>query len=392
MFYHNKTYFAWAIAYLNFKKNLFNDFVPPGFYLLSAGLHLLLKHGSLAFWQKVIDLLAGELIIVFFSLKTISHKKWWLVPVIGFTSVGFLSPLVAQGGEGPVALLIILGLYYWQEKKFIKASLFFSLSVWFKFLFYFIAPALFIFSFFYWQKLTFKLKRQLLLGTFIILLSIVLYQLLDNFQDLTFQFNRQGIPQLEVISLYFGWYLFTLILGFPFLLIANRNYKLNLFFYCGLVVWIILAIYRYCYYYAFPIFALFFASVFYKNTAYLKINVGKIFLTVLFGISVFFILPYLTPPDATLPIKKEEYQKVIKIISANYQGGFVVIPMSFALEFPYKNYSHDGLPKDKNMLRQIEWIVARPDIPEKLTAIKECQAIYQENISSLISLYRYQCH
>jgi hypothetical protein len=394
LFYYGRVYFGWKIFYDNFPHHFFTNFNPSTFEFISTVLSFF-THRSIAFWQKVIDLVSGGLIIIFFSLRTINSKKWWLVPIIGFSSVAFWSPLISQGGEGIVSLLIVVGLYYWQQKKYIVGGLLFGLSIWFKFLFYFILPVVVIFTIYEWIKTSASRRKQLLMGIFLILISVGIYQTLDRFQDFSFHLSKnKAASSLLTLNLSNPvlssslLYLYAVIISFPFCVIAHKYIKANLYLFCALFALLVLSMFGFVYYYSFPIVAFLFASMFYDKK-YPPISKRTVVLSALLSFLVFFRTPYLS---STRPATKQEHQKTISIINKNYQGGFVVIPLNFALEFPFKNISHDALPADKERLKQIEWIVAQENVPQVLTQIPDCHLIYDTRISELITLYRYQCN
>lgn len=394
LFFYSRVEFAWKIFNAGFFKNLFDDFTPPGYYVL-PGFLAQITHLSIGFWQKFVDLLCGDLIIAFVTIYALYKKNVnWLYPLLlGVFSFGLLLPLVLQGGEAVVALPIILGLWCLTHRKYIAFGLLFALSTWFKFLQIFVSPVvsvLLLYRYFF-NKLE---RRPIIISVVIILLSFCTYLFLDHAIGLHFQLLRGKSLSLS-FSIWqnlttfisnFAGYSFIVILSLPFVFFGKKFLSLNIYTASAFFTLVAISMFGIGPYYAYPVVALIYVGVFMRE----KVSISLY--AVLFSIFLGLVITQTNPMDNILHGSnqtKQERNWLISEISKNYSGGLVVIPFDFALEFPYRHYLLDGLPNDAKFFTEIEYVFA-PKGLVPLTLLQSCQLTYSSRISEII-LFRAVC-
>lgn len=404
LFYYGRVAYTWKMFYEDFWRFTFRDhYLPPGYFVLGGLIHRL-SGVSIGSAQRIIDLIGGGIIVVLFSVLRIKTKsrKWWLPAIVGFTSMGFWSPLTSQGAEGLVSLFVIIGLYFLLNNRFFTSALFFVISIWFKFLFYFISPAIILYLIVKRKRYDSSQKRKILLSVAFLLIGIFLYNIIDSFSDIKFQVeglasrnaSNDGIISLvNILKSFFSSfisYVAALILGLPILILVARKRKLNLFFGAAFIALIFISVtVGYWYYYAFPVFAILFAWVFSDRN--LNLSAKELTVVLLINFLVFKTNPYFSVSQWQ-PTKYSDYQKVVQSIGQSYKGGLVVIPLEFALEFPYRHYLLDTPSVEPETLKQTEWIVAYGGVPiTLLNSGSDCYPILHSYISSQITLYKYKC-
>ena len=394
LFFYSRVEFAWKMFHGDFFKNLFVDFIPPGYYFITGALAQITPF-SIGFWQKFVDLLSGDLIIAFVTVHALYKKNInWIYPLIlGVFCFGLLTPLTLQGGEAVVALPVILGLWCLSKKRYILFALLFAFSIWFKFLQIFVFPAVGIYLLI--RYIYYKPERRLILvSILIILLSFGLYVFLDNATGLRFQLYRSK-------SLSFGYgvfdnlitfvrniasYSFIVFLSLPFAFFGKKLLSINIYISSALCTLVAISIFGIGPYYVYPVIALMYVGVFMSKKV--KIPPTAVLFSVLFGIIIMQTNPLVNIFHGSNQTKQEK-NRLINEINKNYHGGVVVIPFDFALEFPFRHYLLDGLPTETEGLNQIEYVFT-PDglVPDKI--VKNCHLTYSSRIENLI-LYKTKC-
>lgn len=395
LFFYSRVEFAWKMFHVDFIKNLFVDFTPPGYYVV-PGFLAQITHLSIGFWQKFIDLLAGDLIIAFVTIYALYKKNIdWKYPLfLGVFSFGLVLPLTLQGGEAVVALPVILSLWCLSRRKYILFGLLFALSIWFKFLQLFVSPVvgtILLFRYIYNKPE----RRSIIISAMLILLSFSVYILLDNFMGLHFQiyrpkalsFNFSIFENLATFVSNFANYSFIVFLSLPFIFFGRKLLSVNIYTASAFFTLVAISIFGMGPYYMYPVIALVYVGVFMSKRV--QIPLAALLFSVFFGIIVFQTNPLVNILHGA-DYSRQERSWLISEINKDHKGGVIVIPFDFALEFPFRHYLLDGLPADSKYLDQIEYVFTPKGlIPTQLS--QNCLLTYNSRISELV-LYKAQCN
>lgn len=395
LFFYSRVEFAWKMFHAGFLQNLFVDFTPPGYYVI-PGFLAQITHLSIGFWQKFVDLLAGDLIIAFVTIYALYKKNIdWKYPLfLGVFSFGLVLPLTLQGGEAVVALPVILGLWCLSRKKYILFGLLFALSIWFKFLQLFVSPvvgAILLFRYIYNKSE----RRPIIISAILILLSFGLYVFLDRALGLRFQLYRPKalsfsfsiFENLTTFISNFASYSFIVFLSLPFAFFGKKLLSVNIYTASAFFTLVAISMFGVGPYYMYPVIALVYVGVFMFKKV--QIPLSALLFSILFGVIVMQTNPVASILHGSTQTRQERAW-LISEINKDYRGGLAVIPYDFALEFPFRHFLLDGLPSDSKYLTQIEYVFTPNGlIPTRLS--QNCQLTYNSRISDLI-LYKAKCN
>lgn len=394
LFFYSRVEFAWKMFHGDFIKNLFVDFTPPGYYVI-PGFLAQITHFSIGFWQKFVDLLCGDLIIAFVTIYALYKKNIdWKYPLfLGVFSFGLVLPLTLQGGEAVVALPVILGLWCLSKKKYILFGLLFALSIWFKFLQLFVSPvvgAILLFRYIYNKPE----RRSIIISTMLILLSFGTYVFLDHALGLHFQlyrskalsFNYSVFDNLTTFISNLANYSFIVFLSLPFIFFGKKLLSINIYTASAFFTLVAISMFGVGPYYMYPVVVLVYVGAFMSKR--IQIPLSVLLFSMFFGVIIMQTDPMVNILHGSNQTKQERTW-LISEINKDYQGGAIVIPFDFALEFPFRHYLWDALPSDSRYFASIEYVfIPRGLIPIRLT--ENCQLIYSSRISDMI-LYKARC-
>jgi hypothetical protein len=390
LYYYGKTIFAWQIEYLSWKKFMFLDYVPPGYYILEIFVNKI-SGVSLGFAGRVIELFFGSATIFFFYITSDRRIKtfFFLVLLYIFTPL-FIISLICGSGQGLVMFPVILGLYFVDKKQYLKASIFFSISIWLKFSFYLIAPGVILYILIYqFQKK--NERKSILLSAAIILVSIFIYNYFDNWQDLKWQFLRASSSGLNAgitITIISGIAVifFTLFQNGLYFFIKFWQAKSfeNVYVFALFSSLLFLLFRGPDFYYLYD--ALMIGSLLiFEKLKFDKININLFILAILLGLSLYIVFPYPRPE------KKSNSKKVEEYIGQRYHGGKIAARLdNLSIDFPYEKYDMGVINTNtKWLLKQTEWLVTIDVVPANMLNLG-CQFVYEIKIG-LNNIYRVRC-
>lgn len=164
----------WQVSHIDFSEIIKSPAITPLNFLAAIVIERTL-HLSVANVWKLMDLtFAGftALLLTHIYLQKQTPKTLFLklAPiVIIVSSVGFIYSFTSMSGEGMPIFFALLGLYYWQKRLFILATLCFITSFLAKFTIYLIGPGVLIWTLMSLRTFSRKDTRQLLSATILFL-------------------------------------------------------------------------------------------------------------------------------------------------------------------------------------------------------------------------------
>ena len=167
----------WNVSHIDFSEIIRSPSITPLNFLVAIVIERTL-HLSVANVWKLMDLIFAGSTALFlthiylqkYSPKTLFHK---LAPIIIIvSSVGFVYSFTSMSGEGMPVFFALLGLYYWQKRSFILATLCFITSFLAKYTIYLIGPGVLIWTLMSLRTFSRKDIRQLFISTMLFLASL----------------------------------------------------------------------------------------------------------------------------------------------------------------------------------------------------------------------------
>lgn len=393
---------SWNFSYIDFKKTLLSPAVTPLNFFVAHLIHVLTKISLSNAW-KVMDLSASGGIVVFlihiYWTKNKSKNLVFMLlpPLIIFSSIGFIYSFTSMSGEGMTILFAMLGVYNWQNKKFLTATFLFSLSFLAKYTIYLIGPGIII-----WTLLNIKsyskseIRKIVIAGTFFLILFFT-YHYLKNFGD--FKLHTQYINDLtgKAIITNFPYYFFAISLGAPIIAIfsyLNPNFR-NIYFLCALSALIMLL--RRYFYWNHPQQVISFLMLYFfshpKSISWIKSKYA--FLQLIFSISLLLIMPLISRENPIFykHMTTTESFKIDNEIYRDYHSGKIgyYLNRRFDEQFPNYEISYSG-PEIDSIIRQTEYIVIPTflGMPDYLKRLNQCRYFYQNQIG-LNTIYKVVC-
>lgn len=392
---------SWNLNHLNFRETLFHPMTTPLNFLVALVIERILSTSTAAAW-KIMDLTFAGFIAVFITKVYWNNTKPKLLfdkfmPVLIITtSVGFIYSFTSMSGEGMPVFFALLGVYYWNKKRFIRASLLFILSFLSKYTIYLIAPGLILWTVFQLKYYSKKELKQIFVAGILFLSSFFLYHSLKQWVD--FKLHLPYISNLspQIILNNFPPYLMAIIMGAPIIAIFSFLYPsfTNLFWLCGFSCLIMLLRRYFCWNHSQQIITFWMLYFFSHPNIHKILQKRFMLLQSIFFFSLIVLLPINSGglPIFYKHITKYDSYKIEEEINRDYHGGKVGYYGNRRFDVPFPNYEISYMAPDWDfVIKDTEYVVIPSiGIPGRLLDFKECKYIYYKQIG-LNAIYKVDC-
>ncbi len=183
---------GWKISHIDFGGILKNAAITPLNFLVAVIIERLF-HISVASSWKLMDLTFSALLGTFLAyLYGKRHRSNTFMPkilsaIVIITSVGYIYSFTSMSGEGMPLFFAATGLYFWQKKSFVPATLLFILSFLSKFTIYLVAPGIFIWTILNIRYFSRKNLMQLFVMSIFFASIFIVYHSSKNWADIKLQ-------------------------------------------------------------------------------------------------------------------------------------------------------------------------------------------------------------
>lgn len=391
---------AWKLSHLDFGGSLLDPSVTPLNFLVSTLLERTL-HISLTNAWKLMDLFFCGLLVVFFlnvysKTHTFSFIHNFAAYVVCLSTFGLIYSFTSASGEGMPIFFSVLGVYAWQKRSFIQASLLFVLAFLSKYTFYLIAPGVFLWTLLNIKNFSKKDFQKLCIGVSIIGSILLLYHGMKHWTELRLQLRYVNNFSPLVFTNNFLIYLLAVVLGAPLIaLFAILNPQFTNLFWITSLSSIFILSRRYFYWnhvQQIISFLLLFVFTHPKAKEFLKWRF--IILQIIFSVFLFNFLPVNFASYTIFPkhMTIDESRAIEKEISKNYHGGQVGYYLNRRFDEPFPNYEISYMdPSWDFVIEDTEYVVIPGQgIPRPLPEFKQCGYIFYQQVGTN-SIYKVGC-
>lgn len=393
---------GWHTSHIDFNRIFTDPAITPLNFLVAILIERSL-HISVATAWKLMDLtfssfLGVLLVNLYLKLHKTKHFFEKILPgIVIITSVGYFYSFTSMSGEGMPLFFAAAGLYYWNKKSFILATLLFILSFFSKFTIYLIAPGIFIWTFINIRNFSRKNLIQLFIMGVIFTSIFISYHSFKNWSDIKLQSSYINNFSPWILLNNFPPYFLALLLGAPIVIIfafLNPSWK-NLYFISGISAGIMLL--RRYFYWNHPQQIIVFLMLYFFTSPKAKVFLKNkyIFLQLIFSICLLALLPIKTSnfelfhKHYTIKESIQIDTEVMKDLNGQKVGYFMNRRFDepfFTYEISYLNPVWDFIINDTKYI-----VLPSINIPKQLTDFKHCSYTFNKQIGSQ-SIFKVNCN